>query len=66
MNRKKYEIYESKEYNNIREVLDNAFTNYPDNVAFKLKETNGKQVTYKEIKYKNFQNDINVSWNSFN
>ena len=26
MNRKKYEIYESKEYNNIREVLDNAFT----------------------------------------
>ena len=60
MNRKKYEIYESKEYNNIREVLDNAFTNYPDNVAFKLKETNGKQVTYKEIKYKNFQNDINA------
>ena len=60
MNRKKYEIYESKEYNNIREVLDNAFTNYPDNVAFKLKETNGKQVTYKEIKYKDFQNDINA------
>ncbi|MFR7665961.1 MAG: hypothetical protein ACLU2J_01135 [Clostridia bacterium] len=38
----------------LREVLDNAFTNYPDNVAFKLKETNGKQVTYKEIKYKRF------------
>ena len=60
MNRTKYEIYESEEYNNIREVLDNAFTNYPDNVAFKLKETNGKQVTYKEIKYKDFQNDINA------
>ena len=33
----KYEIYKTKDYQNIREVLENAFDNYPDNVAFKLK-----------------------------
>ena len=61
MNRTKYDIYESEEYNNIREVLDNAFTNYPDNVAFKLKETNGKQVTYKKIKYKKINKKIYIN-----
>ena len=29
----KYEIYKTKDYQNIREVLENAFDNYPDNVA---------------------------------
>ena len=60
MKKEKYEIYETKNYKNIREVLDNAFTNYPDNIAFKLKETNGKQVNYKEIKYSQFQEEINA------
>ena len=60
MKKEKYEIYETKDYKNIREVLDNAFTNYPDNIAFKLKKTNGKQVSYKEIKYSQFQEEINA------
>lgn len=60
MKKEKYEIYESKDYQNIREVLDNAFTNYPDNIAFKIKEKEDKKVTYREIKYRDFQKEINA------
>lgn len=60
MKKEKYEIYESKDYQNIREVLDNAFTNFPENVAFKIKKTGGKRPTYKEIKYRDFQKEINA------
>lgn len=60
MKKEKYEIYESKDYQNIREVLDNAFTNFPENIAFKIKKTGGKRPTYKEIKYRDFQKEINA------
>ena len=60
MKKGKYEIYETKNYNNIREVLDNAFTNYPDNVAFRLKKENNKKIEYKDITYKQFQEEINA------
>ena len=60
MKKEKYEIYETKNYNNIREVLDNAFTNYPDNIAFRLKEEQNKKITYKDITYKQFQEEINA------
>ena len=60
MKKGKYEIYETKNYNNIREVLDNAFTNYPNNVAFRIKEENNKKIEYKDITYKQFQEEINA------
>ncbi len=67
MNKKsKYEIYETKNYENIREVLNNAFENFPDNIAFKIKEknlnprTNKEQVSYREIRYAEFQEKINA------
>ena len=60
MKKEKYEIYETKNYNNIREVLDNAFTNYPDNIAFRLKEEQDKKIIYKDITYKQFQEEINA------
>ena len=59
MKKEKFEIYESKDYKNIKEVVENAFKNYPNNVAFKIKEKNNKKVIYKEIKYKEFEQDIN-------
>lgn len=56
----KYEIYKTKDYQNIREVLENAFDNYPDNVAFKLKVKAEKNKTeYREIKYREFKDEIN-------
>lgn len=67
MNKKnKYEIYETKNYENIREVLNNAFENYPDNVAFKIKhkemdkKAGKEQVHYEEITYREFQEQINA------
>ena len=60
MKKGKYEIYETKNYNNIREALDNAFTNYPNNVAFRIKEENNKKIEYKDITYKQFQEEINA------
>ncbi len=40
-----------KEFGNIREVIKNAVKEHPDNNAFILKETNGKDVEYKNITY---------------
>ncbi len=59
MKKEKFEIYESRDYKNIKEVVENAFKNYPNNVAFKLKEKKNNNVTYKEITYKEFEQDIN-------
>lgn len=62
----KYEIYETKNYENIREVLNNAFENYPNNVAFKIKhkdidkDTGKVHIRYEEIRYTEFQEQINA------
>ena len=52
-------IYEAKEFKNIREVIDNSVNLYPNNKAFIIKEKEGKNVKYKNITYKEFQNQIN-------
>ena len=52
-------IYDSKVFNNIREIIDNAVELYPDNKAFIIKEKKGKDVSYKHITYKEFKNQIN-------
>lgn len=57
--RNKYEIYQTKEYYNLKEVLANAFENYPENIAFKIKNHNAENITYGEIKYKEFEKEIN-------
>lgn len=57
--RNKYEIYQTKEYYNLKEVLANAFENYPENIAFKIKNHNAENITYREIKYKEFEEEIN-------
>ncbi len=57
--RNKYEIYQTKEYYNLKEVLENAFENYPENIAFKIKNNNAENITYREIKYKEFEKEIN-------
>lgn len=57
--RNKYEIYQTKEYYNLKEVLANAFENYPENIAFKIKKHNAENITYREIKYKEFEKEIN-------
>ena len=52
-------IYDSKTFKNIREILNNSVELYPDNKAFIIKEKKGKDVSYKDITYKEFQNQMN-------
>ena len=49
---------ENKKFYNVRDLIENAIKQYPDNVAFKLKEKNGKKVKYTNITYKKMQKDI--------
>lgn len=65
---KNKELYETPVFENVREVMGNAFTNYQNNIAFKIKErqdSKKEQVKYKEITYKMFQEDINALGTAF-
>jgi len=55
----KRKVYEIKKYRDYREYLNSAFEMYPDNIAFKVKEKEGKEVRYKDITYSEFKDDIN-------
>lgn len=52
-------IYDAKSFKNIREIINNAVTLYPNNNAFIIKEKEGKNVKYKNILYSEFQKQIN-------
>lgn len=52
-------IYDSREYKNIRDIIDNSAKLYPNKNAFIIKEKDGKNVTYKNITYKEFKEQIN-------
>ena len=48
----------AKEFNNIREVLENSVAKYPENNAFIIKNKDMK--TYTNITYKRLQEEINA------
>ena len=52
-------LYKAERFDNIRDIMNNSFKLYPDNIAFKVKNKVGKDISYKEISYKEFQSDIN-------
>ena len=54
----KNEIYSTKEYENIREVVDEAINKYPENIAFKIKKVVDGKNNYIDITYKKFGEDI--------
>lgn len=55
----KHVFYNAKEYNNIKEIINDAVSKYSDNIAFKIKNKNGKEISYREIKYKQLGDEIN-------
>lgn len=57
---------EERKIYNIRDYIENAIRKYPDNIAFKLKEKNGKKVKYINITYKKMQKDIFALGTSIN
>lgn len=58
MEDKRMNLYEAEEFENIREIIKNAVKKYSDNKAFIIKETNGKDVEYKNITYKELDRHI--------
>ncbi len=52
-------FFEYPVFNNIKEVIYHSVKKYPQNVAFRLKEKNGEEITYKDITYKEFLEEVN-------
>ena len=52
-------LYKVDKFENVRDVIGNAVKLYPNNIAFKLKHKEGKEVSYTEITYSKFQQEIN-------
>jgi len=54
----KNKLYNPVEFKNLREVINNSVKIYSDKNAFIIKEKNDKDVSYKNITYKEFKKDI--------
>ena len=52
-------LYEKTEFKDIREAIRYGIEKYSNCVAFTLKHKEGKEVTYTDIKYKKFGEEIN-------
>ena len=52
-------LYKTKEFSNIREVIANAVEKYPNNNAFIIKNIVNGETEYKNITYKQMQDDVN-------
>ena len=50
-------LYESKEYSDIREVIKDGINRYPDCVAFTIKNKEGKDIQYTDITYAEFEKE---------
>ena len=61
----KSEKKEFIDYKNVKEIIKDAVSRYPDCVAFTIKNKNGKNVSYKKITYKELNEDINAFGTAF-
>ena len=52
-------LYESKNYNDLREAIKDAINKYSDCIAFTIKNKFERQVKYTDITYKEFGDEIN-------
>lgn len=51
-------LYKVEKFENIRDMINRSAELYSENTAFKIKHKNGKEITYTEIKYKEFKKEI--------
>ena len=51
-------IHESKNYQNIREIIEDFTEQFGENIAFTIKHKNGKEVSYEDITYNEFHSDV--------
>lgn len=57
---KKEVLYPVKELKDLREMLEHAVKNYPNNNAFIIKNKEQEKVSYTNITYKQFQEEVNA------
>lgn len=62
---KKENYHPAKEYTDIREMIQDAVNKYPNNIAFRIKETNKEEISYRDITYQQLQDDINYLGTAF-
>lgn len=58
INKPNSNLYESKKYTDIREAIKDGINRYSDCIAFTLKNKENKEVTYTDITYKQFGEEI--------
>ena len=58
MEDKRMNIFDATEFENIRDIIKNAVKEHPNNKAFILKETTEKEVKYKNVTYKELDENI--------
>ncbi len=58
MNKKRV-LYDAREYRDVRELVNDIVSRYPDNIAFIIKKRLEDKVEYKNITYKMLKEDIN-------
>lgn len=51
-------IYNPPKYDTIKEYINEGIKNYPNNVAFRIKEKKDKRVIYKDITYTKFKEEL--------
>lgn len=51
-------LYDAEKFDTVREYINNAIKKFPNNNAFILKNKNGKEVSYTNITYSKFGEDI--------
>ena len=54
-----------EKYSNIKELTEGTVSKYKNNIAYKIKHKDGKKVTYEEITYERYGNDVNALGTSF-
>lgn len=52
-------LYNTQEFNNIKEIIYNSVEQYSKNIAFVIKHTENKKIEYENITYKQLLEDIN-------
>lgn len=54
-----------KEFKNLKEVMEETLRKYKNNIAYKIKQKNGKDISYEDITYEKYDNDINALGTAF-
>ena len=52
-------LYKTKPFENIKDIIKNSVEKFGEKNAFIIKNKNGKEITYTNITYKEFYDDIN-------